>query len=61
MNIIKYKNAAGKKVGVRICQPSYATLCNPEAPPRPPTMAEADHEMHRRGFRRAGIRWKRAA
>lgn len=54
MNTIKYADAAGKVKLVRVGQGHQLWQR-----PRPPTMAEADALMLKRGFRRAGLRWRR--
>lgn len=64
MNDIKYVNASGEKKTVRVSQPSYSQLMGVQSSKKRstlPTMAEADEQMHKKGFRRAGLRWKRAA
>lgn len=58
MNIIKYRpvgSPSGKVVKVRVCQ-AKASIYGATGKDRHPTVKEANREMLRRGFLRAGVR-----
>lgn len=67
MNTIKYANAQGKTMRVKIGQLSYASMSGVQPGQRKCgsrprlTMAQADELMHNAGYFRAGRRWRRAA